>query len=122
MPKLRGHDSFLLDAAAMLGVTFAEIGSDLWEECAGALRSRRGSHGRVDAMTARKHHDTAALQEALDDPRQQLLAATFLAQLSCYEASEKIARLLDSESVGIRCAAVQALGELDGWAYRDKLR
>jgi len=106
----------------MFGSLLAGIGSDIWEECSGWIRPAAKPPDRPEAMRARMHHDTGSLIAALDHPREQMLAAVFLAQLYCYEASEKIAPLLDAESVGVRCAAVDALGYLDGWVYRDRFR
>jgi tetratricopeptide (TPR) repeat protein len=120
--KLRGHDSFLLDSGLWLGALFGELALEVWHTCSGWLRSSEESEARPDIMHSRKNHDTVALRSALDHPGEQLLAATFLAQLYCYEASHEIAQLLDAEPVGVRCAAAAALGELDGWAYRDRLR
>jgi tetratricopeptide (TPR) repeat protein len=122
MAGLRGRDNFLLDIGAVLGLSLAELGSEVWDECSRWMRSGTDSETRPSAMRARTRHDTATLRAALKHPEEQMLAAVFLAQLYCYEASEEIAQLLDAEPVGVRSAAVQALGELDGWAYRDRLR
>jgi tetratricopeptide (TPR) repeat protein len=122
MARIRGHDNVVLDLGAVIGSSVAELGGDAWDELSRWIRLGGTTDTRPSAVSARTRHDTATLRAALEHPAEQMLAAVFLAQLYCYEASDEIARLLDAEPAGVRSAAVQALGELDGWGYRDTLR
>lgn len=73
-------------------------------------------------VVAKRGGDTAHLRAALTDPLGRTLAARYLADLGCREATHDIARLLDASDPMTRVASVRALGRLQAHGLASRFR
>jgi HEAT repeat protein len=73
-------------------------------------------------LVAKREGDTTHLRAALTDPLGRTLAARYLADLGCREATDDIARLLDASDPWVRVAAVRALGRLQAGVLVPRFR